>query len=331
VPLGCDGSRVACPRTPQLEQRLGRGKKKNQKPQRDTPQIWVTAVVHLSLGLLWSWRVGKATASEREHLRHLVAGLPRRALLVADAGYVGYELLAALQAAGRPFLIRVSSRAPLYAPGRVAVKGFREGLVYYWPQAVQHRDGPPLRVRLLRVGRRKASAWLVTNVLQAQELPRATASQFYRWRWRNEGLFRSYKRTLGKVKLLSRTVAQVHREAEGSLLAAQLLLAQGALALQATGGGPAVLPSVRKVLLEIRGEIRNVTGMYLGPRQGRSYRERLAQARWRKRRQRSSKVRRRWPGRKDHRPPKRPQIRKMGTILKDKLEKTLRLEKVGDC
>ncbi len=168
-------------------------------------------------------------------------------------------------------------------------------------------------------------------MLESEQLPRATASQFYRWRWRNEGLFRSYKRTLGKVKLLSRTVAQVHREAEGSLLATQSLLAQGALALQTTSQVPVALPSVRKVLLEVRAEIRNVTGMYLGPRQCRSYLERLGQARWRKRRQRSSKVRRRWPGRKDHQPPKRPQIRRMGTILKDKLEKTLTLEKAGDC
>jgi hypothetical protein len=333
IPLGCDGSRLACPRTQELEQRLRRAKKKKKvKPtQPDAPQIWVTAVVHLSLGLLWSWRLGQATANEREHLRHLVASMPRRTLLVADAGYVGYELLTALQAAGLSFLIRLSSRAPLYAPERIAVNGFREGIVYYWPQAVQQKDGPPLRVRLLKVRSKKATAWLITNVLEAEELPRPMASRFYRWRWRNEGLFRTYKRTLGKVKLMSRTVAQVHREAEGSLLATQLLLAQGVLALPATDGVPTVLPSARKVLLEVRAEIRNLTGMYLGPRQCQSYRERLARARWRKRHQRSAKIRRRWPGRKDHRPPKRPQVRKMGTILKDKLEKTLTLGKDCNC
>ena len=114
----------------------------------------------------------------------------------------------------------------------------------------------------------KADVWLITNVLDALKLPRRTAGRFYRWRWRNEGLFRDYKRTLGKVKLMSRTVAQVHREAEGSLLATQLLLAQGALALHTTANVHIELPSVRKVLLEIRAEIRNITGMYLGPRQG---------------------------------------------------------------
>src|SRR5207237_10850303 len=130
---------------------------------------------------------------------------------------------------------------------------------------------------------------------------------------------------------VSPTVAEVHREAEGSVLATQLLLAQGALALPTTSTTKVVLPSARKVLLEIRAEIRNVTGMYLGPRQAQTYFDRLAQARWHDRQQRSSKVRRRWPGRKDHKPPGPPKILKMGTLLKDKMAKTLRMQEVPSC
>jgi len=118
----------------------------------------------------------------------------------------------------------------------------------------------------------------MTNV-DAERLPRPLAKKFYRWRWRNEGLFRTYKRTLGKVKLMSRTLAQAHREAEGSLLAVRLMLAQGVLALQLAGRSPSALPSARRVLLEIRTEIRNATGMYLGRRQRQTYLERLKAAR----------------------------------------------------
>ena len=359
IPLGCDGSRLTCPRSAELERRLGvrakqrRSKKRaapaaptGQEGEKDAaatertkgrkagptaPQIWVTAVVHLGLGVLWSWRLGRGIADERQHLRQLVGTLPRGALVVADAAYVGYALLAARQAAGLFFLVRLSSRAPLYVPDKSALKNYREGLVYYWPQQVQKRGLPPLPVRLLRIRGDRVDVWLLTNVVDEQRLPRKSAGRFYRWRWRNEGLFRTYKRTLGKVKLMSRTVVQVHREAEGSLLATQLLLAQGALALQTKGAVRILLPSARKVLIEIRAEIRDVTGMYLGPRQRRSYRERLAQARWRDRRQRSGKVRRRWPGRKDHRPPGPPQILKMGTLLKDKMEKTLAMVKEINC
>jgi hypothetical protein len=251
--------------------------------------------------------------------------------LVADAGYVGYALMAALQAAGLAFLLRLSARAPLYVADKSALKKYREGVVYYWPQTAQKQDLPPLRVRLWRIRGDKGDVCLITNVVDEGRLPRPTASKFYRWRWRNEGLFRSYKRTLGKVKLMSRTVVQVHREAEGALLATQLLLAQGALALPAQAAGQTVLPSARKVLLEIRAEICNVTGMYLGPRQALSYAQRLARAHWPERRQRSSKVRRRWPGRQDHKPPRPPKILKMGTILKDKAQKSLASAQVCNC
>jgi hypothetical protein len=344
IPLGCDGSGLACPRSAELERRLRLGQKPKRKRKKKAapaagakpraagpPQVWVTAVLHLGLGVPWSWRLGGGAASERDHLRRLLGTLPRGALLVADAGYVGYALMAALQAAGVAFLLRLSSRSPLYVPDKAALKRYREGLVYYWPYRARQADLPPLLVRLWRVRGAKGDVWLVTNVLDEGRLPRRTAGKFYRWRWRNEGLFRTYKRTLGKVKLMSRTVAGVHREAEGSLLAAQLLLAQGALALPAPATGQAALPSARKVLLEIRAEIRNVTGRYLGPRQAKSYFERLAQAHGRRRRQRSRKVRRRWPGRQDHKPPGPPKILKMGTDLKDKAQKTLARAKACNC
>jgi hypothetical protein len=360
IPFGCDGSRLACPRCGELERRLKSGAKKRRRrkqngtpvasagpqpgpgprpsePKNDAPagpevpQVWVTAVVHLGLGVLWSWRLGKGDADERTHLRHLGASLPRGALVVADAGYAGYLLLATLQAAGLAFLVRVGSRAPLYVPDKSAVRKYREGLVYSWPVWAQKQALPPLPVRLLCVGGDQAEVWLITSILDEPRLPKKTAGTFYRWRWRNEGLFRAYKRTLGKVKLMSRTVAQIHREAEGSLLATQLLLAQGALALPRPARGPSPLPRVRKVLVAIRVEIRNVTGMYLGPRQRHTYLERLRQARWGPRRQRSKKVSRRWPGRKDHKPPGRPKILKMGTTLKDQMDKALTTEQVDGC
>jgi Transposase DDE domain len=324
VPLGCDGTRLNCPRTPELERRL-RAKPQSQQP----PTILVSAFVHLPLGVLWSWRLGGPCASERDHLARLLPTLPRLALVVADAGYVGYELLQKLVAARRSFLIRLSSKAPLYTTGRVAFWSRREGLAYYWPKEVQEAGQAPVAVRVLRLrgrkaaGRKQGDIWLMTDVLEAAQLPRATASKFYRWRWRNEGVFRTYKRTLGKVKLMGRTVAQVHREAEGSLLAVQLLLAQGALALQGAGLSPRVLPSARQVLLAMRAEIRDVTGMYLGPRQRQTYWQRLRRLRVDRRRKRHNQVRRRWPGRADHKPPKPPKIRTMGTRLKELLARTL--------
>ncbi len=226
VPFGCDGSRLACPRSAELEQRLGQAGKDE-----SAPMLWVTAVVHLRTGLLWAWRLGKGTASELVHLKHLLGLLPPLALVVADAAFLDYDLYATLMGSGRSFLVRMSSRAYLYVDHERPLDRFREGLVYYWPEHVRNRGLPALRLRLLRLRGGRHGLWLLTNVLERRRLSRATASQLYRWRWRNEGLFRAYKCTLKKMKLWGQTVRQVHREAEGSLLAVQLLLAQGTLAV----------------------------------------------------------------------------------------------------
>jgi Transposase DDE domain len=308
IPMGCDGSRLECPRSAELEKRLGQAARDNA-----APSIWVTAMVHLSTGMLWSWRLGKGTGSEEKHLVHLLATLLPCTLLVCDAGFVGYELFRAVQQAQLSFLIRLCSRAYLYTEEQVEIADFREGEMFYWPQWAQEKKLPPLRVRLLRVRDRgcKHDVWLLTNVLERSKLGRKTAAQFYRWRWRNEGLFRTYKRTLHKVKLVGRTVVQVHREAEGSLLALQLLLAEGALAL-AQGRDTLITLGSRQLLLRVRAEITLQIGANLGPRQQAHYVLSMARARAERRPQRSAKVRRPWPTRrKDHKPPKPPVIRQM--------------------
>lgn len=71
IPLGCDGSRLECPRGDELLRRLPRAGKDG-----GAPTLWITALVHLATGVPWSWRLGKGDASEREHLRRLIPTLP---------------------------------------------------------------------------------------------------------------------------------------------------------------------------------------------------------------------------------------------------------------
>jgi hypothetical protein len=318
IPLGADGSRLTCPRSAELEKRLGKSNKDD-----TPPMVWLTALVHLSTGMLWSWRLGKGNASEQHHLIHLLKTLPQLALLVCDAGYLGYDLLRAILDAQASFLIRMSSRAHLYTTGKVKLKRFHQGIVYYWPAWAQQQRLPPIEVRLIRIRCKKVDIWLLTNVLDPRRLSHTVAAKFFRWRWRNEGLFRTYKRTIGKVKLMSRTVAMVHREAQASLLAVQLLLAQGAWALTQNRDAVVVLASPRQILLEIRREITIHIGLYLGPRQHESYLQRLRRACCEQRQRRSSKVRRKWPGRKDHKPPKPPKIHTMSKAQKTLMAKLL--------
>jgi hypothetical protein len=308
IPLGCDGSRLECCRNDELLARLGQAGKAA-----CSPSLWVTAVVHLTTGVPWSWQLGKGNASERDHLRQLLPSLPRLALIVADAGFDGYDLAVAILDSGASFLIRMSSKTHLFVDELTDAGQFQQGWVRYWPGRAQQAKRPPLRLRLIRVlsrGRgkdpkRATEVWLLTNVA-ARRMSMSQAASSYRLRWENEGLFRSYKRTLSKVHLVGRTVRSVHREAYGSLLACQLLLAQGAWALRGAGDRAcAVVPcSPRQALLAVRKELQ--AAMKSDRRE--SYRERLARGARERRRRTSPKQKRAWPQRTPHKPPKPPRL-----------------------
>ncbi len=320
LPLACDGTRLECPRTAELEQRLAHGCKAE-----SAPMLTLTALVLLPLGLPWTWQWGQGTASETKHLRRMLPTLPPDSLLVLDAYYQGYELYQAILRAGASFLVRASSRSQFYSERRVPIDRFREGLFWYWPEEARQQHKPPLRVRLLRVRGRKGDVWLLTNVLDRTRLSRQNASRLYRWRWRNEGLFRHYKRLLAKVKLHSRTVRLVHREAEGAMIALQLLLAlAGKNRTPRTWAGHTewTVGSPRQTLLRIRGAIQ-ARLRRLGPRQFLAYQQMLEQVRSDPR-VRPRNVRKKCPRRKDHKPPKPPKIRVMDAHMKTLIRKVLR-------
>ena len=315
VPMGCDGSRVECPRTAELEAHLGQGSR-----EAAAPTVWVTAFIHLGTGLLWCWRIGKGDADERLHLRQMLHLLPPEALVVADAAYFGYQLATAILSHNQSFLLRLSSKNQLYTTENTPLEEWQEGIVYYWPESIQKKKQPPLKCRLICVkatGKIKKDVWLLTNVLDSNRLSAKTAAQFYRWRWRNEGLFRTFKRTMKKVKLSSRTVRLIHRELEGSLLALQILLAHADLALRPREVTGEIVISPRKVLIEIRREMKcdrkNTRGR-------KSYHCRLEQCRAGTRCQASPKATREWPRRKPHKPPGTPKFLPLEGDVKALLE-----------
>jgi hypothetical protein len=318
-PMGCDGSRIECPRTTELEARLGRSGSIDA-----APTLWLTAFVHLPTGLLWSWQLGPGNAAEQVHLRRMLETVSPHALIVCDAAYMGFELVQMIVASRRSFLFRMSSRVSLYTLEKATLKDWSEGPVLYWPACFQKKNVAPIPCRLIRVrakGKAKHDVWLLTDILDPARLPAATAAKFYRWRWRNEGVFRIYKRTINKMKLSSRSVRLVHREAELSLLATQILLAHADLTLRpnskAAAGEPVISP--RRVLIEIRRELDGIANRRLA-----SYHRRVQGCRADSREQTSPKATREWPRRKPHKPPKPPVLHTLSERQKALLKQHIR-------
>lgn len=226
VPIGCDGSKVECPRTAANEKEFGcAGKGKS------TPQQFLTTLLHLPTGVVWQFTTGEARSSEREHLRRMLPALPHNTLLVADAGFTGYELLAAILQAKQSFLIRVGSNVRLLLKLGYALEE-REGTVYLWPDEMRKKKQPPLVLRLITLtDGRNRRMHLLSDVSDPARLSDRAACEFYTMRWGVELHYRALKQTLARRKLASDAPANARAELRWAVLGLWLLCLMAARAV----------------------------------------------------------------------------------------------------
>jgi len=266
--FGVDGSRVECPRTAANESALGcAGRKKT------GPQLFVTSVFHVGTGLLWDFRRGTGKASERHHLLDMLGTLPANAMLLADAGFTGYELMRAISGGGRRFLIRVGASVTLLRRLGWCVEE-RAGTVYLWPTKVQRqKKAPPLTLRLITlVDGRNRRMHLLTDVVDERELSDAEAATLYAQRWGAELIYRSLKQTMGRRRMVCGNPEHAAVELDWAVVGLWVLGLMAADALVGAGQAPARL-SVARALRPVRRAITSAT-----PRYARGRRLTLAQA-----------------------------------------------------
>ena len=222
---------------------------------------------------------------------------------------------------GCSFLIRLSSQAQLYSDAGVEVATFHEGQFWYWTDKAEKADKPPLRVRVIRVAsrKRKNDVWLVTDVLDPRLLSAKSAGRLYRMRWESECFFKTYKRVVKDISLVSETTEMVAREAEGSLLACQLLLAQGALALK-TGGPRAGRDADKCSAAGVLWEIRRELAACAEPLPKTSFRRRLQETGRDRKPRTGAKVRKEHPRRKKHTMPRPPRLKVLSTEQRQRIE-----------
>lgn len=190
--------------------------KQSRTKKAESPQMSLTALLHVGLRLPWDWRLGSSDTSEREHLRSMIADLPPDTLLTADCGFFGYEFWSELVASRREFVIRVGGNVRLLK--KLGIARESQGTVYLWPDKAAKRRQPPLVLRLVEVHDGRQSWFLVTSVLDPQRLSHEQVAQIYSSRWRVELFFRNFKQTFGRAKLRSYKAEHARCEAEWSLL-----------------------------------------------------------------------------------------------------------------
>jgi hypothetical protein len=264
--------------------------------------LFLTTILHMGTGLPWAFRIGPGTDSERNHLRDLLGLLPPAALLVADAGFVGYDLLGAILRGGSQFLIRVGSNVTL-----LRELGFaqlqQDNLVYLWPDKHRKKNLPPLTLRLIQLHDGRKPVFLVSSVMEDSALSDPQAGTLYRMRWGVEVFYRSLKQTLARRKMHSEAPRQAQCELSWAVMGLWGLSLMTVRQILAAGGDPLAL-SVATALRQVRLAIRR------GPRsaQARILLGDLHAAVKDSYVRRTSKKARDWPHKKKDKPPGLPRI-----------------------
>lgn len=295
-----DGTRIEAPHTADNEAGLGcAGKNKT------APQVFLTTLWHVGLGLPWDFRVGPGTTSERTHASQMIEELPERSLLTADAGFVSYAFCRKLLMQGHAFLLRVGANVSLLT-GLGYYWEERGGLVYLWPKKCR-RDAP-LVLRLIELVRGKQTVCLLTNILAAEQLSDKEAIEIYRLRWGEEVYHRSFKQTLERRTLLSRTPATCLAEVQWIVLGTWLLGLMQIVPGIPRNASPRKW-SVARSRDVVRRAMRNVPpGGRRAPRRT-TLQQALASAIHDSYTRHSSKQARNYPRKKTEKPPGRPKIK----------------------
>jgi hypothetical protein len=229
------------------------GKKgKKTKKQPTGPQIWLTLFWHVGLGLPWAWKTGPVDSSERAHMLEMLPFLPENSMIVADAGFTGYDNWRAIGKAGHAFVIRVGANVKLLK--KLGYAREYDNRVYLWPDKARRDKQEPLTLRLITVHTGKKPIYLVTSVLSQKDLSDRQAAEIYKARWGIEVYFRSLKQTFGRRKLRSDSPDNALLELDWSLvglwlvglLAVDKLIKQGESPHRASAAG--AIDAIRTVM-----------------------------------------------------------------------------------
>jgi hypothetical protein len=238
MPLAMDGSRDSAPRTKSNEKafcakdfgkgktakyRKGKTKKKKHRKNESKltpPQIWITLIWHMGLGVAWDWKLGPSNASERGHVKEMVANgdFVKNTLFVGDAGFVGYELWAKILDRGQDFMVRVGGNVRLLTNLDAYTERGKNNIVYCWPNEAMRKRKPPLKLRLVKCKVGKTHAYLLTSVLDESQLTQEEMGKLYELRWGIELEFRSLKQVFERRTLRCHNSDRALAELEWSIM-----------------------------------------------------------------------------------------------------------------
>lgn len=252
VVFGVDGTKIALPRSDSNAAHFGVMNKKH-----SGPEMMLCGLFHVATRSLWSFVHEVARGSERAMLASMLPCLPAGSLVLADAGFVGWNTITALIDAGQHFVIRGGANVRLLK--QLCHMETRQDIVYLWPAREQKKLLPPIVLRRVMVcDERNRRMCLLTNVLDTDRLSDNQVVELYAMRWRVEVSYRWLKVSLQGRKMQSTNAEHARLEMDWILMSLWTLtllsLSAGVPGKQTSVAG--VLRAVRMAMTRRRSRVR---------------------------------------------------------------------------
>jgi hypothetical protein len=142
--------------------------------------------------------------------------LPRKTLLLLDAGFTGHDLLSDVLARGHDVILRVGRNVRLLRTLGYAVAE-QGDVVSLWPEKLR-RVVRPLVLRCVWVTKGRRRMCLLTSVMDRRAMNDSDVAAWYRRRWCIETSYRALKQTMAKRKMLGRKPSHARMELDWALV-----------------------------------------------------------------------------------------------------------------
>ena len=178
------------------------------------PMIHVTTLFDVVSKVPHDVEVGPYGTDERRQLHVVLERAKKGDVVVLDAGYPSFDVLAALHLTAVDFVVRLPASNTFKAVEAFLARGETDGVVLIEPtEDCASRDMEPLPVRIVVVRRGDGPPWVLATSLPAGEFPAAVVAEAYAMRWEIEEFHKllcgDY---LGQGRFHARTAEGVRQE-----------------------------------------------------------------------------------------------------------------------
>ncbi len=227
--IGADGTCISMSDMPELFQEFGRRAGRCRFARYPLARVFVA--FDLKTMIMLGHEIGGYTSGEISLLKRHFPKFEARDVLILDRHYAGANLYAEYKRAGLEFISRAHHKLQIEKLKVVRVFDLGD-MVVQIPVNVQYRKIDPtlpeaVEVRMIqtqaKIRGRKEEFWIATSLVDPERYPAHEIQDWYKKRWKVEGLIEELKVWLGADVLRSKTAEGIYKELYARIIGLNLI------------------------------------------------------------------------------------------------------------